>query len=224
MVLIVGVMIYTYVDFLEQNKTHYAVLGVDQTATSAEIRSAYRRMSLLHHPDKKSQQRREGASGNAPDGEGSHGHRGDNNNQAFYDIVEAYEVLSDDDRRSQYDQELFERAQHREEMRNRYRDQSRRPPRPGDHERHTGNSFHHHFSLSWHLLHLLPMAHPSLQYWASHLMSYLTCVAKAGKLMPAWSLWGCRARLPHITFLCCRLLSFVVVVPGCCCCCCCRCV
>jgi DnaJ family protein A protein 5 len=31
---------------------YYAVLEVQQTATAAEIHSAYRRMALLHHPDK----------------------------------------------------------------------------------------------------------------------------------------------------------------------------
>ena len=177
--LAIGVMIYTYVDFLEQSKTHYTTLGVAQTATSAEIRAAYRRMSLLHHPDKKSQRQERGGSGS---GSGSAAEetprsRQEEDNQAFYDVVEAYEVLSDEGRRSEYDQELFERAQHREEMRNRYRDQSRRPPR-GGHAHRSGNGLQD-FSLSWHLLHLLPMAHPSLKYWASHLMSYITCVVKA---------------------------------------------
>lgn len=33
-------------------KDHYKVLGVEVTATEVEIKKAYRKMSLVHHPDK----------------------------------------------------------------------------------------------------------------------------------------------------------------------------
>jgi DnaJ-class molecular chaperone len=33
-------------------ETHYDVLGVSETATNAEIKKAYRQLSLLHHPDR----------------------------------------------------------------------------------------------------------------------------------------------------------------------------
>ncbi len=65
----------------------YAVLGVARAATGAEIRRAYRRLALLHHPD------RAGPAG-AP---------------VFTRIAEAYRMLSDPTARTAYDAHLFER-------------------------------------------------------------------------------------------------------------------
>jgi molecular chaperone DnaJ len=65
----------------------YAVLGVARAATGAEIRRAYRRLALLHHPD------RAGPTG-AP---------------IFARIAEAYRMLSDPTARTAYDAHLFER-------------------------------------------------------------------------------------------------------------------
>ena len=64
-------------------ENHYTVLGVDSDATQAEIKSAYRREAKRVHPD---------CSGGecAP----------------FRDVQEAYEVLSDPDRRRAYDADL----------------------------------------------------------------------------------------------------------------------
>jgi DnaJ-class molecular chaperone len=58
----------------------YEHLGVDRGADATELKKAYRKMSLLHHPDK----------GGDP--------------EEFKKIQHAYEVLSDDNRRRQYDQ------------------------------------------------------------------------------------------------------------------------
>lgn len=33
-------------------KDHYKVLGIEASATEVEIKKAYRKMSLVHHPDK----------------------------------------------------------------------------------------------------------------------------------------------------------------------------
>lgn len=75
---------------------HYRTLGVARNATSADIKSAYRKVVLAHHPDK---------SGSKQSAE------------LFLKATEAYEVLGDQDRRKQYDGNL--------EMRNRQANQPR---------------------------------------------------------------------------------------------------
>ena len=62
--------------------THYATLGVDKTATSHDIKKAYKSLASKHHPDK----------------------GGDTGK--FQEINTAYQILSDDVKRAQYDQEL----------------------------------------------------------------------------------------------------------------------
>ncbi|GAA98426.1 uncharacterized protein L969DRAFT_94212 [Mixia osmundae IAM 14324] len=61
----------------------YATLGIDRTASEAEIKKAYRKLALTEHPDKN---RTEGAS------------------ERFVVIQQAYEVLSDAQERAYYDQ------------------------------------------------------------------------------------------------------------------------
>jgi molecular chaperone DnaJ len=65
----------------------YVVLGVARAATGAEIRRAYRRLALQHHPD------RAGAA----------------SAETFARIAEAYRMLSDPTARTAYDAHLFER-------------------------------------------------------------------------------------------------------------------
>lgn len=62
--------------------TLYAVLGLRPTATSAEIRTAYRRMAMHNHPDVSKE----------PDA-----------HERFIAIKHAYEVLSNDGQRARYD-------------------------------------------------------------------------------------------------------------------------
>jgi molecular chaperone DnaJ len=65
----------------------YAVLGVARAATGAEIRRAYRKLALAHHPDR----------------------AGPASAEAFARIAEAYHMLSNPTARTAYDAHLFER-------------------------------------------------------------------------------------------------------------------
>lgn len=66
-----------------QYKDYYRTLGVDRTATTDEIKHAYRKLALKFHPDR-----------NPGDGKSE---------ERFKDINEAYEVLGDPAKRSKYD-------------------------------------------------------------------------------------------------------------------------
>ena len=67
-------------------KDYYFILGVPRTATAHDILRAYRELAKLYHPD------RAGPQGTA----------------SFQDIVEAYEILSDPERRQHYNHSLSE--------------------------------------------------------------------------------------------------------------------
>ncbi|KAI1273075.1 DnaJ domain-containing protein [Xylaria sp. FL0933] len=63
--------------------TYYDALGVQPTATELEIKKAYRKLAIVHHPDKN------------PNDPTAH--------EKFQTIGEAYQVLSDKDLRAAYD-------------------------------------------------------------------------------------------------------------------------
>ena len=65
-------------------KDYYEVLGVEKTATADEIKKAYRKLAKKYHPDANSDNKEEAE-------------------KKFKEIAEAYEVLSDDTKRKQYD-------------------------------------------------------------------------------------------------------------------------
>ena len=66
----------------EQKRDYYEVLGVQKGATDAEIKKAYRKMAKENHPDL---------------------HPGDKDAEArFKEINEAYEVLSDSEKKARY--------------------------------------------------------------------------------------------------------------------------
>ena len=76
-------------------KDYYKILGVDRSASEDEIKRAYRKLALKYHPD-----------------------RNPDNKQAeekFKEINEAYQVLSDQEKRARYDQlgESYTRWQQR---------------------------------------------------------------------------------------------------------------
>ena len=66
-----------------KGKDYYAILGVSRNATQEEIKKAYRRLALKYHPDR-----------NPGDREAE---------ERFKEISEAYEVLSDPQKRAIYD-------------------------------------------------------------------------------------------------------------------------
>ncbi len=65
-------------------KDYYKILGVDRKASADDIRSAYRKLAMKYHPDKNPGDKK------AED--------------SFKEINEAYQVLSDDQKRARYDQ------------------------------------------------------------------------------------------------------------------------
>ena len=65
-------------------RDYYEVLGVEKSASEAEIKKAYRKMAIQYHPDK-----------NPGDKEAE---------EKFKEAAEAYSVLSDKDKRARYDQ------------------------------------------------------------------------------------------------------------------------
>jgi len=65
-------------------RDYYEILGVSKSATAAEIKKAYRKMALKFHPDK-----------NPDDSEAE---------SKFKEAAEAYEILSNADKKARYDQ------------------------------------------------------------------------------------------------------------------------
>lgn len=69
---------------MSEKRDYYEVLGLSKSATEAEIKKAYRKMALKFHPDK-----------NPDDKEAE---------EKFKEAAEAYEVLSNSEKKSRYDQ------------------------------------------------------------------------------------------------------------------------
>ena len=65
---------------MTREKDHYKTLGVTQHSTQEQIKKAYRRLALLHHPDRGGDQ------------------------EKFKQIIEAYDILGDPDKKRVYDE------------------------------------------------------------------------------------------------------------------------
>ena len=74
---------------MQEVRNYYEMLGVNKNASSSEIKKAYRTLAIKYHPDRNL--------GNKAAEE------------KFKDINEAYEILSDQTRRVQYDQSISSR-------------------------------------------------------------------------------------------------------------------
>lgn len=66
-------------------RDYYEVLGIGKTASAEEVKKAYRTLALKHHPDRNPDHRKEAE-------------------EKFKELSEAYEVLSDAQKRTAYDQ------------------------------------------------------------------------------------------------------------------------
>src|SRR5574344_489740 len=69
---------------MSEKRDYYEVLGVAKTASAEEIKHAYKKLAIKYHPDK-----------NPGNKEAE---------EKFKEAAEAYEVLSDPQKRSNYDQ------------------------------------------------------------------------------------------------------------------------
>jgi molecular chaperone DnaJ len=69
---------------LKQKRDYYEVLGVTREASEQEIKTAYRRLAMQHHPDRNPDRQEEAG-------------------EKFKEITEAYSVLADAQKRAAYD-------------------------------------------------------------------------------------------------------------------------
>lgn len=82
-VLLLAVNILLISEFILAKRDYYDILGVPRDATERQIKKAFHKLALKYHPDRNK----------GPDAEAK-----------FREIAEAYETLSDDKRRREYDQ------------------------------------------------------------------------------------------------------------------------
>ena len=68
----------------EKAEDYYKILGVKRSATDAQIKKAFKKLAIKYHPDK-----------NADDPEGA--------KEKFQKVAQAYETLSDPEKRKIYD-------------------------------------------------------------------------------------------------------------------------
>jgi len=69
----------------DEGENYYEILGIEKDATTSDIKKAYRKLAMKWHPDKNQGEHKEKAE------------------EMFKKISEAYQTLSDDEKRKQYD-------------------------------------------------------------------------------------------------------------------------
>ncbi|XP_069012931.1 dnaJ homolog subfamily B member 9-like [Embiotoca jacksoni] len=82
-VLVLAVHVLLIAEFILAKRDYYDILGVPRDAPERQIKKAFHKLALKYHPDRNK----------GPDAEAK-----------FREIAEAYETLSDDKRRREYDQ------------------------------------------------------------------------------------------------------------------------
>ncbi|XP_042259473.1 dnaJ homolog subfamily B member 9-like [Thunnus albacares] len=82
-VLLLAVHVLLISEFILAKRDYYDILGVPKDASERQIKKAFHKLALKYHPDRNK----------GPDAEAK-----------FREIAEAYETLSDDKRRREYDQ------------------------------------------------------------------------------------------------------------------------
>lgn len=129
-----AVCILMTTELILAKKDYYDILGVPKDATERQIKKAFHKLAMRHHPDKNK----------SPDAE-----------MRFREIAEAYETLSDEKKRREYDQ-LGQAAFYSGETHGRQRHGSHQPFNFDDmfkdfdiysqnrHVRHRGRGFEEH--------------------------------------------------------------------------------
>ncbi|XP_050205877.1 chaperone protein dnaJ 20, chloroplastic-like [Mercurialis annua] len=74
--------------YVENSQSFYSLLGISETGTHAEIKKAYKQLARKYHPDV------------SPPG------RKEEYTKRFIEVQEAYETLSDPERRALYDRDM----------------------------------------------------------------------------------------------------------------------
>ncbi|XP_019947865.2 dnaJ homolog subfamily B member 9-like [Paralichthys olivaceus] len=82
-VLLLAVHVLLISEFILAKRDYYDILGVPRDATERQIKKAFHKLALKYHPDR---------------------NKGQDAENKFRDIAEAYETLSDNKRRREYDQ------------------------------------------------------------------------------------------------------------------------
>ncbi|WDI36151.1 J domain-containing protein [Entomospira entomophila] len=77
---------------MQNNLTHYEILGVSSTATLEEIRGAYKKLALQYHPDRLNDLPAE---------------ERERLTEKMKQVTNAYSTLKDENSRKRYDEELY---------------------------------------------------------------------------------------------------------------------